>query len=406
MITTLAVHGYRSLRELVLPMRPVTVVTGENGAGKSSLYRALRLLAATASTGVITPLARDGGLQRVLWAGPEHVSRSMRSGDAPVQGAHKRTAPVSLMLGIAGCGEDGDLGYLIDIGLPPRGNPTVFEHDPQIKREELFSGPVLRRGTAIASRKNTRVSVEVDAGREIVMDDLSARESMLSELLSPDLSPELLLMRRRLRSWRFYDSFRTDVEAPSRRASLTTWTPVLADDGHDLAAAVATIGESAWSDPFDEAVERAFPGTRVDVASKGDQLELAVRQPGMLRALTGAELSDGTLRFVLLCTALLSPQPPGLLVLNEPETSLHPEVLPVLAGLIAEVARRTQVLVVSHSAALIEPLTAAGAGIGADNEADDAGEHVVHHHLVKSLGETVVEGQGMLSRPRWEWGTR
>ncbi len=45
MLRVVAVNGYRSLRDLVLPLAPLTLVTGANGSGKTSLYRALRLLA-------------------------------------------------------------------------------------------------------------------------------------------------------------------------------------------------------------------------------------------------------------------------------------------------------------------------------------------------------------------------
>ena len=70
MINTLAVAGYRSLRDLVLSLDRLNLVTGPNGSGKSNLYRALRLLAETAQGRVIPSLAREGGLQSTLWAGP------------------------------------------------------------------------------------------------------------------------------------------------------------------------------------------------------------------------------------------------------------------------------------------------------------------------------------------------
>ena len=391
MITTLAVHGYRSLRELVLPLAPTTVITGPNGAGKSSLYRALRLVAATVDSGVVAPLARDGGLERVLWAGPEIISRGMRSGLVPVQGAHKRVKPVSLMLGFT---TDG-LGYLIDIGLPVPGQ-SLFIHDPVIKREEIFVPPLFRPAGALVRRKGGAVTVIGAGGGSVVLDDLSPRVSMLAELADPQEYPELRLMRHTVASWRFYDSFRTDLDAPSRGSCVGTWTPVLAPDGHDLAAALASVNESAWAAPFREAVDEAFPDTRVSVAGLGDgRFTLEAHQPGMLRPLTAAELSDGTLRFLLLAVALLSPSPPSLLVLNEPETSLHPHVLPILARLITQVAACTQVLIVSHSSDLIEPLTAAAGE-----------EEVLHHHLSKNTGETLVNGQGLLSTAAWQWGAR
>ena len=391
MITTLAVHGYRSLRDLVLPLAPMTVITGPNGAGKSSLYRALRLLAATAEGGVVAPLARDGGLERVLWAGPEIISGGMRSGHVPIQGAAKRSKPVSLMLGFT----TDDLGYLVDIGLPVPGQ-SIFIHDPVIKREEVFVPPLFRPAGALVRRKAGTVTVLGEQGGRQVLDDLSPRTSMLAEVADPQQYPELRLIRRAVASWRFYDSFRTDTDAPARGSCIGTWTPVLAQDGHDLAAALASIAESAWAEPLSAAIDEAFPDTRVSVVPTGDgRFTLEARQPGMLRPLSGAELSDGTLRFLLLAVALLSPHPPSLLVLNEPETSLHPHALPILAKLVAQVAERTQVVIVSHAADLIGPLVEAGGD-----------ERVVHHHLVKNTGETLVEGRGLLTTPTWNWGSR
>ena len=85
MITRLAVSGYRSLRDVRLTLGPLNVVTGANGAGKSSLYRALRLLAEIAQGRVVQSLAAEGGLQSTLWAGPESVSRAMKRGVPPTE---------------------------------------------------------------------------------------------------------------------------------------------------------------------------------------------------------------------------------------------------------------------------------------------------------------------------------
>jgi predicted ATPase len=127
-----AISNYRSLRNLAVPLKALNVVTGPNGSGKSSFYRALRLLADTAQGRVVPSLAREGGLQSTLWAGPESISRSMKRGDCPVQGT-RRKHPVSLRLGFAGV----DFGYLIDLGLPPPGR-SAFSLDPEIKRASAF----------------------------------------------------------------------------------------------------------------------------------------------------------------------------------------------------------------------------------------------------------------------------
>lgn len=70
MLHTLAISGYRSIRELVLPLGQLTLVTGRNGTGKSSFYRSLRLLAEAAQGRIVSTLAAEGGLSSTLWAGP------------------------------------------------------------------------------------------------------------------------------------------------------------------------------------------------------------------------------------------------------------------------------------------------------------------------------------------------
>src|SRR5262245_5469924 len=100
MLKTLAVSGYRSLRDLVIPLDRLNLVTGPNGSGKSNLYRSLRLLAEIAQGRVIPSIAREGGLQSTLWAGPERFSRAVLRGEQPVQGTTRKN-PVSLRLGFS-----------------------------------------------------------------------------------------------------------------------------------------------------------------------------------------------------------------------------------------------------------------------------------------------------------------
>jgi len=135
-IATLAVENYRSLRSLIVPLAPLTVVTGANGTGKSSLYRALRLLADAARNGAVAALAREGGPPSTLWAGPETIGRAVRDGTYPVQGV-VRARSVSLRLGFGG----DDFSYAIDFGLPVSSGESAFKLDPEIKRESIWNGP-------------------------------------------------------------------------------------------------------------------------------------------------------------------------------------------------------------------------------------------------------------------------
>lgn len=129
MLATLAIYNYRSLRDVVIPLRNLNVITGANGSGKSNVYRALRLLADVAQGRAISSLSREGGLQSTLWAGPETISRSVRRGDYPLQGA-ARKHPVSLRLGFSG----EQFGYAIDLGLPGQARSSArsaFANDPR-----------------------------------------------------------------------------------------------------------------------------------------------------------------------------------------------------------------------------------------------------------------------------------
>lgn len=383
MLTTLAIEGYRSLRHIVVPLAPLTVVTGANGTGKSSVYRSLRLLAESSRSGAIAALAREGGLPSVLWAGPETGTRE----DFPAQGT-RRNGPVALRLGFA----SDAFSYAVDFGLPVPSDKTMFGRDPEIKVESVWSGPVLRPSTLLTERHGSLVRVRDAAGEWNRHErGLPPYDSMLSELADPRSAAELLAVREQLRSWRFYDHVRTDATAPARLPHVGTRTPVLGAEGADLAAALQTIRELGPHGSLDAAVGRAFPGSSVAVTEHDGLFGIELRQPGLLRPLTAAELSDGTLRYLLWVAVLLSPRPPELLVLNEPETSLHPDLVEPLAELIAGAASRSQVIVVSHAPRLIAALDGFGAG---------------RIELAKRSGETFVVGQGVLDEPQWNWPKR
>jgi len=383
-IKRLCISGYRSLRDVQLELGALTVVTGANGSGKSSLYRALRLLADIAQGRIIHSLALEGGLPSALWAGPETLSRSVRRGVHPVEGT-ARKGPISLKLGFS----SEEYGYAIDLGIPIPVPGSRFGRDPEIKRESLWTGLTLQRANAFADRMGPYVKIRDDKGVwQQAIHGLQTYDSMLTHCADPREAPELLGLRERMRSWRFYDHFRTDGEASARRRQVGTRTPVLASDGSDLAAAIATIQEIGDHEQLEAAVEDAFPGGSIDVCDADGYFEVEMQQHGLLRPLSASEFSDGTLRYLLLIAALLTPRPPELMILNEPETSLHPDLLPPLARLIAAASAQSQIIVVTHAAKLVASLHDAGA------------RQIV---LTKQLGETVTTED---ERPSWNWPSR
>lgn len=384
MIHQIAVSGYRSLRDLTVVLGGLTIITGPNGSGKSSFYRALRLMNDIAHGGIIRSLAAEGGLPSTLWAGPESFARSVKQGQHPVEGTRRKN-PVALKLGFAG----DDYSYAIELGLPVGGGR--FALDPEIKLEALWIGAQPGRNNVLAERHGPSVRIRDKANAWAQAETaLAAYDSMMTHCADPREAQELLVVRERMRNWRFYDHLRTDAEAPARRPQIGTRTPALAGDGSDLAAAIQTIREVGDADALDAAIERAFPGHTVEVAIAGTYFEIEMRQPGLLRPLKATELSEGTLKYLLLVGALFSPRPPGLMVLNEPETSLHVDLIPALARAIGAAAARSQIILVTHSEALIGNLLA-------DFDCREV-------RLRKELGETLAE---QTEEPdRWVWPKR
>lgn len=394
MIQQLAIAGYRSIRSIILKLGQLNVVTGANGCGKSNLYRSLRMLADAAHGELVRSLARDGGFSSVLWAGPEMITDDVEALSAPM----KRKKPVSLRLGFT----SHEYSYALDLGGPvPRKylDPvagmqlSTFRNDPVMKRECLWRGNRMLPSYLCADRRNEMLRCRNAEGawREVGV-PLSLQASMLTEYSAPFEGPELIVMREIIRSWRFYDSFRTDPDAPARRVNVGTWTPVLANDGSDLAAALQTIREMGNGGPLVEAIDDAFPGSLLNITNTHVGLQLTLEQPGMMRELTAAELSDGTLRYLLLVAALLTPQPPKLLVLNEPEMSLHPDLIPALARLIISAAGQSQVIVVTHSEKLAEHLA--------------EWDLCRRIPLEKRSGETILQGGDLLDQVGWKWPSR
>lgn len=384
MLNTLAVANYRSINKLVIPLGRLNLITGPNGSGKSNLYRALRLLAETAQGGVVNALAREGGLESTFWAGPETISRRMRNGEVAIEPT-VRQGVKRLRLGFAG----EDFSYAIGLGLPEP-STSCFSLDPEIKRECIWAGPVFRPASLLVDRNGPMIRAREGRAWDVLAQHTPNFDSLFDQVGNLRSSPEVFQMREFIRRWRFYDHFRSDADAPVRQPQLGTRTPVLHHDGRDLAAALQTIIEIGDPQALSAAISDAFPGARLNIALlAGGRFAIEFYQEGLLRPLSAAELSDGTLRYLLLIAALLTPRPPSLMVLNEPETSLHPDLLPALARLIIRASQQCQVWVVSHARRLISAL-----------QEDPQCNCIV---LEKTLGQTGIVGQRVLDEPAWHW---
>jgi predicted ATPase len=344
-------RGYRSLQSIAYPMSGLDVFVGANGVGKTNLYRALELLQSAASNTLAEDLAKEGGLTSALWAGQR------RRGEQP---------ELRLEVGLA----DPDhhptgsiYKYEVVVGYPAPG-AGAFKNEPQIK-EETISHVGGKRPYPLLERRNHAVMARDEEGGWGVLDiDLLASETVLGRLEDPSRYPELDAIRRTLLQWRFYHSLRTDPSSPIRRPCPAVAAPTLASDGANLAAVFATLWDIVGDiTDLRRAVQDAFPGARLQPSVDDRWASFGMAFPEFpQREFAAEELSDGTLRFLALAGALLAYRLPPFVALNEPEASLHPDLMKPLAGLIARAATRTQLWLVTHSTALAEAVVESGAG--------------------------------------------
>ncbi|HEY0943856.1 MAG TPA: AAA family ATPase [Opitutaceae bacterium] len=367
MIETLRIHGYRSLEDVRLPLSPLTVVTGANGTGKSNLYRSLQLLARAARGELAKAIVEEGGMPSVLWSGQRR--RTSRQ-------------PSRVQFSIAV--QTDSFGYELECGLPiPRA--TLFRRDPDVKAERAWLGDKPRPSMLFLERDHASASLRAaDGQRQDYAGNIESTETALAQIQDARRYPDVEVMRTHFLRWRFYHHFRVDPESPLRQPRQSTLTPSLASDAGDLAAALQTIREIGDAAALDAAIDRMQAGAQleiVDIESNG-WLDVRLHTPGLLRPLALRELSDGTVRYLALVAALLSPRPAPLLAFNEPESSLHPNLIAPLAALFVSAAQRSQIWVTTHSDALTHAL------------AEASGHRPIRLQLEK--GATRIVGQNLL----------
>ncbi|MGB0843684.1 MAG: AAA family ATPase [Alphaproteobacteria bacterium] len=257
----------------------------------------------------------------------------------------------------------------------PTPNEGAFPLDPRVKEETLtYLGSSSKNTTFLKRSKMSAQLRNAQNNMQTLAFEIMGNESALSQISEPDLYPELSRLRDQVSGWRFYHHFDTAKGSALRQPQIGSMTPLLASDGSDLPSALASIKELGDMDGLTAHFDAAFSGHDLKIVEERGRFSFLVQQPGLLRGLNPDELSDGTLRYICLLAVLKGLRLPTPLILNEPETSLHQDLLIPLADLIVEASRQTQVIVVTHSTTLSERI------------AEQTG--VMPLHLVKVEGET------------------
>ena len=219
--------------------------------------------------------------------------------------------------------------YEIEVGVPPPLGRGAFPLEPDMKEEQLLFHHRGRHHKLLERRGPSVMARDADGKRTEISRDLLPSETALGAFDAPQRFPDIHAIKQLMLDWRFYHDLRTDQDSALRRPCLAVATPTMASDGSNLAAVLATLIHIRRDTvDLDRAIEDAFPGARLDVPMPEQAASFGMVFPDYpKRVFEARELSDGTLRYLALAGALLSLRLPSFIALNEPESSLHPDLL-------------------------------------------------------------------------------
>jgi len=321
-ISELHIQGYKRLRDVKLPLRELTVLIGPNASGKTSVLQVLHLLARAAGRDLGDALRDLGGIDRI-------VSRGA--------GATDLTVTCSLTT------HDGRRAGEYDVCVQGLGGGL---HVVAGERLSLPEGQVL----FLVSDGAVHTEFPASAHYPTPPDP---QQTLLSQV-SPANAPEDA-HRRSFRDVALFRPFDVGPGAPVWRSQQVRPASVPGPNAEDLLAAVQTLRSRSpdMFETYEAALRAGFPAYQaLDLEPVGaGQVALTWRERG--QTYYAHELSEGTLRFLWLCAILHSSDPPRMVLIDEPEVSLHPELLKILSGLLDDASHRTQLLVATQSPELV-----------------------------------------------------
>lgn len=336
-IKQLDIEGFRSLKKVSWLPGDLNVIIGPNGTGKSNLLRFLELIAISAQGRLGKHIQSLGGMDPIVWDGKaETISFCLET--TPV-GDELAPEHYELKLGRLGHGS----AYRVECELLSNAHKvrTMGKKKP-FKFLERFPS------TAVFFDEDERTFATPP---EFVSDE----ESLLSLAAGPFINNHYIPpFQRALASIAVYHDLHTNKDAAIRQPAIARLEKRVDPDGQNLISVLHTLYtgdrdfkrdinaamQAAFGDDFDELV---FP------PAADQKIQLRIRWKSLRREQSAADLSDGTLRFLFLLTVLASPSPAPIIAIDEPETGLHPSMLPIVAEYAADAATRSQVIMTTHS---------------------------------------------------------
>ncbi|MGI4787814.1 MAG: AAA family ATPase [Janthinobacterium lividum] len=336
-IVQLDIQGFRSLKNVSWHPGDLNVVIGPNGSGKSNLLRMLELISAAADGKLDKLIFGGGGIGQLLWDG------------------QARSIQFSLTTSATGIGTAG-AGFVYSTELEAPFDQNFYRVSHEVLTDtndgfQFFERDISRY--SVTGRNNDNLD-------EFTSNDLDDYETLFSSfsgglrMLPWMVLTGLPFYRRQIANWAIYQDIRTDQASLIRQAPVSRLEEHVAPDGQNLINVLHTLytGDRKFKQDINDAMYAAFGDDFDELIfppAADQRIQMRVRWKTLKREQSTADLSDGTLRFLLLITVLASPNPPPLIAIDEPETGLHPSMLPIIAEFASEAATRTQVIFTTHS---------------------------------------------------------
>jgi predicted ATPase len=341
-IIKLEVDGFRSLKSLSWLPGDLNVVIGPNASGKSNLLRALKMVSVSAKGELGKYIQRAGGMGPIVWDGQaSHIRTRVEFALDPVTDSLFK--PLNM------------LWYefnIVRLGVSSLHRVNDETLDGLATEEPRFHAPfrILDRhpGQAQVYSLNSHVF-------EAQATSVPEEETLLSAAAGPFSVNGLIdEFQRVLRAWRIYHGFQTHREAPIRAPQVTRAETQVDPDGQNLISVLHTLYTTNrdFKEEMNTAMRAAFGDDFEEIVfppAADQRIQLRIRWRSLKREQSAADLSDGTLRFLFLLAVLANPSPPPLIAIDEPETGLHPSMMPIVAEYARDASNRSQVILTTHS---------------------------------------------------------
>ncbi len=345
-IIDLEVEGYRSLKRISWEPDVLNILIGPNGTGKSNLLRMLEVISVSAKGQLGKHVQRAGGMDAIVWDGSaEEIHFSVKATPAEEnRDRHKDSLTYKMTIGRLGKSS----GYSINYEV--LGNYSKVDTGESNQPFKLLERDGSR---SVVFDENER---SLSAPEESVQDE----ESLLSIASGPfTLNRYIPPFQTYLANWSVYHDLHVNMDAPIRQPTVARHETRVESDGQNLISVLHTLytSDRDFKNDINQAMQAAFGDDFEELVFPpvADQrIQLRVRWKSLNREQSAADLSDGTLRFLFLLTVLASPDPAPLIAIDEPETGLHPSMLPIIAEYASDAATRTQLILTTHSPQLLD----------------------------------------------------